>query len=298
MTQRAAIVVEGGAMRGIFSVGVLDVFLERGFEPFDLAIGASAGACNLASHLARQSGRNARCYFDLMTRREFIDVRRALGRRSIVDLDWLWNQLAEREPLDVGAIASSPVEFVVVATSADTGDPVYLRPEPARMLAALKASCALPGLYRARVEVDGVDLFDGGVSDPVPAEQAYRLGARRILVIRSRPAAFVKEGGWSARLTPLLFRDRPVVAAAMQRTAERYQKAVAFLRSPPSDCHVVHVAPAGPLATGRTTQDPRALRADYAAGRAAGEVAIQHWPREALDVAWETADRSLRAGAR
>src|SRR5271166_5563336 len=144
---RSAIVVEGGAMRGIFSVGVLDVFLERGFEPFDLAIGASAGACNLASHVARQEGRNRRAYFDLMTRREFIDVRRAALGRSAVDLDWLWATLAEREPLDIEAIGRSPVEFVVVATSAETGEPLYVRPRSDAIFDALKGSCALPGLY-------------------------------------------------------------------------------------------------------------------------------------------------------
>src|SRR5512142_2104419 len=100
MSHRAAIVVEGGAMRGVFSAGVLDVFLEKDFDPFDLAIGVSAGACNLASHLARQHGRNKRCYFDLMTQREFFDRRRLFSRRSVLDLDWLWDMLADREPLD------------------------------------------------------------------------------------------------------------------------------------------------------------------------------------------------------
>ena len=265
-------------MRGIFSVGVLDVFLERGFEPFDLAIGASAGACNLASHLARQEGRNRRCYFELMTQREFIDLRRALRRRSIVDLDWLWDRLAEREPLDVGAIVSSSVEFVVAATSAATGEPVHLRPGRLEMFDVLKASCALPFLYRAQITVGGVPLVDGGVSDPIPVEEAYRRGARRIVVVRSRPAGYVKEARWSSRLTPLLFRDRPAVAAAMQRTAERYRRAVAFLRSPPPGCQIIHVAPARPLVTQRTTQDLEALRADYATGRAAAEDAIRRWP--------------------
>lgn len=74
-------------MRGVFSAGVLDVFLEERFHPFDLAIGVSAGACNLASHLAGQHGRNVRCYLDLMTTRAFIDRRRLLGRRSMLDLD-------------------------------------------------------------------------------------------------------------------------------------------------------------------------------------------------------------------
>jgi predicted patatin/cPLA2 family phospholipase len=274
---RAAIVVEGGAMRGIFSVGVLDVFLERGFDPFDLAIGVSAGACNLASHVARQEGRNRRCYFDLMTRREFIDVRRAVGGRSVVDLDWLWAALAERDPLDVAAIARSALELVVVATSARTGEPVYLRPGPERIFDVLKGSCALPGLYRGGVSVEGEPLIDGGVSDPIPIEEAYRRGARRILVIRSRPAAYVKTAGWASRVSAFFVRGQPVVARAMARTAERYRRAVAVLHSPPDDCRLVHVAPVLPLSTGRTTQDRRALERDYAHGRDVGEDAIGRW---------------------
>ncbi len=272
-------------MRGIFSVGVLDVLLERGFEPFDLAIGVSAGACNLASHVARQEGRNRRCYFELMSRREFIDLRRALRGGSIVDLDWLWERLAATEPLDAAGIvarAAHPekrVELVVVATSLASGDPVYLRPGADVMSDALKASCALPGLYRGEVVLGGEALVDGGVSDPIPVEEAYRLGARRIFVVRSRPAAFVKTNGWSSRLTPLLWRSRPVLARAMLRTAERYQRAVAFLQQPPADCQVVEVAPPQALATRRMTQDRAALERDYALGRRMGQEAIARWVR-------------------
>ena len=256
---------------------MLDVFLEQGFDPFDLAIGASAGACNLASHVARQDGRNRRAYFDLMTRREFIDVRRALLGRSAVDLDWLWDTLAAREPLDVGAIARSPVELVVVATSARSGEPVYLRPDEDDMFDALKGSCALPGLYRGQVSVHGESLIDGGVSDPIPVEEAYRRGARRILVIRSRPATFVKQGGWSSRISAALMRRRPAVAAAMLRTAERYAHAVSLIHAPPPDCEVLHVAPTVAMRTSRTTRDPAALEHDYRHGRAMGEAAMKKW---------------------
>jgi predicted patatin/cPLA2 family phospholipase len=274
---RTALVVEGGAMRGIFSVGVLDVFLERRFEPFDMAIGVSAGACNLASHLARQEGRNRRCYFDLMTRREFIDLRRFVLGRSVVDLDWLWDELAAREPLDVRAIARAPVEFTVVATSARSGLPVYLLPTPADMFDALKGSCALPGLYRGRVSVAGEPLFDGGVTDPIPIQEAIRRGARRIVAIRSRPAAYVKTDGWSSRVSARLLGREPVVATAMRRTAERYQSAVALLHAPPAGCEVLHVAPRRPMKTGRITQDRAALEHDYEQGREAAEEVIKTW---------------------
>ncbi|MGH7437014.1 MAG: patatin-like phospholipase family protein [Polyangiaceae bacterium] len=274
---RAALVVEGGAMRGIFSVGVLDVFMERGFSPFDFVIGASAGACNLASHVAGQDGRNRRAYFDLMTRREFIDVRRALLGRSAVDLDWLWDTLAAREPLDVAAVVGSAVELVIVATSARTGEPVYLPPRTGDLFDALKGSCALPGLYRGQVSVGGEPLIDGGVSDPIPIEEAYRRGARRIVVVRSRPAAFVKTNGWSSRLSAKLARGTPAVTRALLGTAERYQRAVAMATSPPPGCKVLHVAPVRPMRTARTTRDREALEHDYQHGRERGEAAMREW---------------------
>jgi predicted patatin/cPLA2 family phospholipase len=277
MPDRAAIVVEGGAMRGVFSAGVLDVFLESGFEPFDLAIGVSAGACNLASHLALQHGRNRRCYFELMTRREFIDPIRLLRGGSAVDLDWLWAALADREPLDVDAIARHAAEFVVVATSATTGDPVYLSPSPASMFDVLKGSCALPVLYRERIRVEGEGLVDGGVSDPIPVEEAHRRGARRILAIRSRPARYVKTDGWGTAFSAFLLRGDPAVAMAVRRTAERYQRAVRFLEQPPAGCRIIQVAPPSALATKRTTQRRASLEQDYELGRKLGLEAMKEW---------------------
>lgn len=264
-------------MRGVFSAGVLDAFLEAGFHPFDLAIGVSAGACNLASHLAGQHGRNKRSYIDLMSRREFIDLRRAARGGSIVDLDWLWDTLAQREPLDVAAIARQKTEFVVVATSAETGDPVHLVPGEADMFDALKGSCALPVLYRKTVYVGGAAIVDGGVSDPVPAETAYRRGARRIVVVRSRPASFFKVDSWSDRLTALMLYRAPAVMRAVRLTAQRYRRAVEFMQNPPSDCRVIQIAPEGALATSRMSQAVSGLRQDYELGQRLGRAAMEQW---------------------
>jgi predicted patatin/cPLA2 family phospholipase len=277
LAARTAIVVEGGAMRGVFSVGVLDVFLEEGFQPFDLAIGVSAGACNLASHLAGQDGRNRRAYFHVMTQRRFIDPWRALRGASVVDLDWLWDTLAVREPLDVAGILRSSVELVVVGTSSRTGEPVYLRPDASNLLDVLKASCALPLLYRPTILLDGDAVFDGGVADPIPVEEAYRRGARRILVVRSRPATYVKAPGLEARLAPVLLRARPELVRAIRETPARYRRAVAFLQAPPPGCTVLELAPPRPLRTTRTSRDAARLRADYELGRALARQAMARW---------------------
>jgi predicted patatin/cPLA2 family phospholipase len=275
--EKTALIVEGGAMRGVFSVGVLDVFLEHAFHPFDLALGVSAGACNLASHLGGQRGRNYRAYFDLMTRRDFIDPLRALRGGSIVDLDWLWDELALRDPLNVSGVVGGSTEFVVVATSAASGAPVYLRPAEHDMFDVLKGSCALPMLYRPTIVVRDEPLVDGGVADPIPVEEAYRRGARRIVVVRSRPAAFFKKPGFESRAMPFLFRNRAALVRAMQTSPATYRRSVEFMLAPPADCTIVQIAPPEPLATKRTSRDKDALGRDYALGRSLGLDAMNRW---------------------
>jgi predicted patatin/cPLA2 family phospholipase len=116
------------------------------------------------------------------------------------------------------------------------------------------------------VHVHGESVVDGGLIDPIPAQEAYRRGARRIVVIRSRPAQAVKRDGSADVIAAALLRAQPAVAGAVRSTARRYREAVAFLHEPPADAKIVHIAPLRPLATGRTSQDVAALRRDYALG--------------------------------
>jgi predicted patatin/cPLA2 family phospholipase len=271
---RVALVVEGGAMRGIFAAGVLDVFLERRFRPFDMALGVSVGASNVLSYLAGQHGRSRRCFLGPMSRPEFIDPWRLLRGGHWLDLDWLWEAITRDDPLDCAAAAASGVEYALVATSARTGLPRYLSPGADDMLHALKASCALPVLYRRAVLVDGEAFVDGGLSDPVPVREAYRRGARTVVVIRSRAADFVKRDRIVTRIGAWTLRGDPGIAQACRDVARSYRRAIAFLEHPPWDCAVIHVAPPNGLSTSRTSRDAVALESDYALGRTLGAAAI------------------------
>ncbi len=272
-------------MRGIFAAGVLDAFAARGFAPFDLAIGTSAGAAALASHLAGQPGRNRRCLTGLMRRPEFVHpwhgARRALGRGHWMDLDWLFDACARDDPLDVAALARCGVEFLVAATSADTGAPVYLAPAAGDAAddaaAVLKASGAVPLLYRGPVAVRGHRLVDGGVSAAIPVVEAYRRGARRILVVRSRTGGIGPRPGLEHGVGALAACGFPALARAIWRSPAQYREALDFIARPPADCAVLDVAPPRPLATRRTTRALAALEHDYALGRACGERAVLRW---------------------
>ncbi|MCL4468481.1 MAG: patatin-like phospholipase family protein, partial [Deltaproteobacteria bacterium] len=95
---KSALVVEGGGMRGMFTAGVLHAFGSAGFDPFDLYIGVSAGACNLASHLAGQNNRNYDINVNLSTTRDFINGWRFLRGGHFMDIDWLWDASMKEYP--------------------------------------------------------------------------------------------------------------------------------------------------------------------------------------------------------
>jgi predicted patatin/cPLA2 family phospholipase len=272
-----ALVVEGGAMRGVFSAGVLDAFLDRGFDPFDLYLGVSAGACNLASHLAGQRGRNHRIYVDYSCRPEFISTAKFLRGGHAVDLDWLWEITIREHRLDLDAIFGRAETFLVTLTSVETGEPLYLEPTRDDLEEMLKASSALPFLYRGWNEIRGRRVTDGGVADSLPVREAHRRGARRIMVLRSKPASFVREHGIEARMFALAFRKHPGLVRAMNGRATAYNDAVRFIGNPPPDTEIVQVAPPPDLAIKRTTQDRELLEKAYRVGCERGRIAIDEF---------------------
>jgi predicted patatin/cPLA2 family phospholipase len=280
LTATRALVVEGGGMRGAFSAGVLDAFVHAGFDPFDLYLGVSAGAANLSSHLAGQRGRNIRVYADIMCRPPLFSWPRFFRGGHFMDLDWFWDTFQREDPLDYEAAVRNLHEnqksFVIVTTSAETGKPVYLEPDLANWSQRLKASCALPLLYRGGVMVDGRLLVDGGVGDPVPVAEAIRRGATHVTVVRSRPSAAVKKADLENRMLRLAFQRMPGLRAGLERLPETYRDSVRLIHRPPRGITMTEFAPAGPLRAGRTTQDREALLADYEQGYALGVVGSTH----------------------
>ncbi|MBP7734872.1 MAG: patatin family protein [Spirochaetes bacterium] len=277
-TLKCALVVEGGGMRGIFPAGVLDVFLEKKFDPFGLYVGVSAGACNLASHLAGQHERNFRIYTQLMTRPGFISLRKFLQGGHLMDLDYLWDLIDDQEPLSLEEIFKHKgKEYVVVGTNANLGIPVYMRTNERNCNECLKASSAVPLLYRGIVEIDSTHYVDGGVTDPIPAMEAYRRGARIITVIRTRPAHFRKKKGIENYISSFATRAWPKLSDAVKAQAETYSRCVDFILNPPNDATIIQIAPETQLRTGRTTQDIGSLLADYKTGRKIGEEFVFRW---------------------
>lgn len=275
---RTALVLEGGGMRGIFAAGALDTFHEQGFDPFDLYLGVSAGACNLASHLAGQYQRNYRIYSGIMSRPSFISARKFITGGHYMDLDWLWDTLDREERLNVKAVIGNcrkrKKEFLIVTTSVESGSPVYVAPTEETLNTVLKASSAVPLFYRHPVACDAGDAVDGGVTDPIPVMEAYRRGARTIMVIRSRTKEYVKKEGMEVNVTGWVLRKHERLSRALHAQAARYREAVDFMHNPPEGVRIIHVAPDHPLLTKRTSRNIDDLREDYELGKTYGMNAI------------------------
>ena len=271
-----ALIAEGGGLRGIFAAGVLDAFLEAEFDPFDMYLGVSAGANNLSSHIAGQYRRNYRVYSELGTQPEFVSLRKFMRGGHYMDLDWLWEESLARIPLDLDT-ALAQLErksFFIVATNLSTAEPLYLQPDAATWADYLKASSAVPVAYRTVLRVNGDPVTDGGVSDPLPVKAAYERGARRILVLRTRPLTCVQ----SFRLEPLLlayaFRRYGAMRQLVREQAKLYSDALAFIAQPPPGTDIVQIAPTRPLKTKRAAATQLDLDEDYALGHRLGHDAL------------------------
>lgn len=279
---KTALIVEGGALRGIFSAGVLDGFLRESFNPFDFLIGVSSGASNLAAYLAEMEGRNARIYMDHSLRSEFVNPARFLRGGHLMDLDWLWVVTIRDMRLDRKVIYSKGKPFFAVMTDVAAGKAVYEETRPETLEKVLKASSAMPLLYRGFPVIDGRPMADGGIADALPAGEAIRRGASRLMVLRSRPREYVKGRGLADRFMEWYLRKTPALARTVAGRVDRYNRSVSLIRRPPQGVSVVEVCPPSRFRVSRLSRDRAVLEEGYGMGLAAAGEAIRRWKKESV----------------
>ncbi len=261
-----ALVVEGGAMRGIFAAGVLDEFLAQQYQPFTSYFGVSAGATNVAAYLCKQATRNYKVITDYSCRPEFINLPRFVKGGHLFDLDWLWQETVREIPLNTDEFTQSPHDFYIVATAIESGQAHYLQATGSEMIEQLKASCAIPIAYRDYPKINGIAMTDGGVADSIPVKKAYEMGASEITVILSQPLGYRKKDVKVAWLTKQLYKDNPALAKATIQRSKNYNTSIDFLHNAPPDCKINIIAPPAGFKVGRTTKNRAILDIGYQMG--------------------------------
>ncbi|WP_234398822.1 patatin-like phospholipase family protein [Pseudoalteromonas sp. T1lg88] len=277
----SALVAEGGGQKGIFTAGVLDAFLEQKFTPFDLKVGVSAGAQNLAAYCARAQ-QYAHTAIQLTTEQQFFRPARFFTGGNVIDLDWYFHEVQHNGKVrfpTTPANLTPQSNFYAVASHFDSFAPHYLHTWHDNMFSHLKASCAIPFLYRPGVEVQGQGLMDGGVADPLPVRWAHEQGAKTIWVIRTVEAHNDGKMPILERLKPIMSRinQSPRMFAMYHHYQRRYAEAVDFINAPPEGVNIVQIAPNRPLHSMVLGSDPATLQDDYRLGFELGMDAVQKW---------------------
>lgn len=168
---QTGLVLEGGGMRAIFTVGVLDYFMDHDIW-FPYTIGVSAGASNGISYASRQRGRSRFSNIDLLKKYNYIGLRHFLRGRGYIDLNFLFYVYPDLYyPLDYDTYFKSKDRFVMVTSNCLTGKAEYFeeKKDKKRLVDICKASCTLPILCPITY-VDGIPMVDGGVCDAIPSD--------------------------------------------------------------------------------------------------------------------------------
>jgi predicted patatin/cPLA2 family phospholipase len=259
------LVVEGGAMRGIFASGVLDAFLTSNYRPFDAVIGVSAGAANLSGYLANKPGRNKKVITELATDKRFIDPVRFIKGGHLVDVKWLWKCSNEKMPLDISTVVNT-IPFYVSVTDINNGSSDYYQLDESNIDKLIEATTALPLVYRDSACLESGCFMDGGIADSIPVIKAYEMGAKEITVILSKPLGFEMEQPKFPSLVRKLLPNNEQVANALINRHKHYNKTLEFIQSPPEGVTINVISPDGCFNVGRFTRSKRKLEQGYKQG--------------------------------
>ena len=252
---RIALAVEGGAMRGVVSAGMVAGLEALGLtDAFDAVFGSSAGALNGAYFLAGQAAFGATIYSEDINNRAFIDLRRPLRGRPIVDLDYLIHEVAgRRKRLRTERVLSSHTPLHVLATDVETAQPVALTgfADGRALLDALQAGAQMPVIAGDPIAYAGRRYLDASLTEPIPVASAEAAGFTHILTLLTRPDERDRRLSWFDRLYVL-----PRLRAMSSGLAERYQHrfsryratldALRAGRGPAGRAVTVTVRPTGP----------------------------------------------------
>ncbi|BFT30257.1 patatin family protein [Alteromonas sp. D210916BOD_24] len=263
---KKALVVEGGAMRGIFAAGALDKLMEENYFDFDFTIGVSAGATNLSTYVSKMHGLSKTIITQYATKREFFSPLRFVKGGHMTDVHWLWHY--SRKALDIPCPTNnSTIPLYVGVTNVSSGECEYIKATADNIDDLMVASCALPTAFRDQPSINGQCYVDGGVADAIPVRQSYAMGARDITVILSQPYGFTKPELKSTWLLEKMYGEQPALLNTLLQRAKTYNETLSFLNHPPQDCKVTLIAPEEGFCVKRLTMDKKKLIKGYAMGK-------------------------------
>lgn len=259
LTDTSGLILEGGGMRGVFTSGVLDNFMDRGIR-FPYTIGVSAGACNGLSYMSEQRGRAKYCNIDLLEQHRYIGIKHLLLKGNLMDFDLLFRRIPEEiYPYDYDNYARKNEIFEMVTTSCKSGKPCYMseKNDQRRIIEIVRASSSLP-FVSPIAYVDGEPMMDGGVSDSIPVLRARALGYYNNIVVLTRNNGYRKPGK-PTKVPPFIYKKYPALREAISSRNEIYNKQIALVEELEEKGELIVIRPENPIMVDRMERDTSKL---------------------------------------
>ena len=260
------LVLEGGGLRGVFTCGVLDCFMDHGIR-FPFTVGVSAGACNGLSYMSGQRGRARISNIDLMDRHHYIGFKYLLTQGCIMDFKLLFEDFPEKIiPYNYDAYFSNPDRFVMVTTNCLTGRAEYLEEKSSseRVMDIVRASSSLPFVSKITY-VDGIPMLDGGIVDSIPIRYALEQGCKNLVVVLTRNKGYRKKDS-KMRLAKAFYKKYPNLLTALSQRNTVYNKTMDLIEKLEEEGQITVIRPLNPVQVGRMEKDTTKLAALYEEG--------------------------------
>ena len=273
---KTGLIMEGGAMRGMFTAGVLDVLMENGLVT-DGAIGVSAGAvfgCNYKSH---QIGRVIRYNTEYCNDKRYASFKNLVKTGNLYSEQFCYHEVPEKlDPFNEAAFAASPMDFFVVCTDVKTGEPIYhkCRKGDAEDVLWMEASASMP-LAAKIVKIGHYGLLDGGVADSIPVRFFESIGYKRNLLILTQPKGYVKKKSKFLPAIRAKYFRYPAFVEAVTDRHERYNETLSYISMLEQAGKDYVIRPPIPLEIGAMERDPAQLRRVYETGRAVAQIQVE-----------------------
>lgn len=274
--EQAALILEGGASRGVFTGGVLDYLMEQGIL-FSYVCGVSAGSGNGMNYLSQQIGRTKRVIIRGKEDGKMMSLKSLVKNRMLFDMELLYHEdPLKRIPFDFDRFFHSPMKLEMVATNCLTGEAAYLSEtqDRDRLMKICRASSSLP-LVTPMVEVDGIPYLDGGIADSIPIRRAMELGYRKIVLVLTRQYGYRKKtNARNAAIYEAAFSHYPALARSINLRPAHYNQTIRAVEKWEQEGNIFVIRPESKPVS-RTEQNQELLEQFYEHGYAKMEEKIE-----------------------
>ena len=261
---KVALVLEGGAMRGLYTAGVLDVFMKNDIKA-DVILSVSAGALFGINYKSKQMGRALRYNLKYAQDKRYMGLYSLLTTGDVMNKDFYFNKLVyELDPFDIETYNKSKVEFYAVVTNVETGYAEYIEiKDGAKDLEYLRASGSMPFVSKL-VEINGNKYLDGAVADPIPFKKALDLGYKKIIVVLTRPVDYKKSKPWLPY--GLVYKKYPEFVKTAKNAYFNYNETLDLIKKYENEGKIIVLRPSETIKMRRVEKNLNKLQAIYNVG--------------------------------